>query len=143
MLLLYLFKWLIIFKINFNEKIFHNYAFITIISSSVHCIELSFYLIAFSLSLKNFLQYLFLCWSAGNDSLSFHFSKFFLFKLFIYLLAASGLCCCADFPPITASEGYSPVAVHGLLIHVVSLVEEHGLQAQGLQLIVVLGSRSY
>lgn len=54
-LLLYLFKGLIIFKINFNEKIFYNYAFITIISSSVHCIELSFYLTAFSLSLKNFL----------------------------------------------------------------------------------------
>ena len=134
-MLLYLFKQLIIFKINFNEKIFHNYAFITIISSSVHCVELSFYLIAFSLSLKNFLQYLFLCWSAGSDSLSFQFTKFFhhFFKVIYLFIGCIGFCCFADFPPIAASRGYSPVAVPGLLIQVVSLVEEHGHQGQGLQ----------
>ena len=38
-----------------------------------------------------------------------------------------GLCCCVYFfPLVAASEDYSLVAVHGLLIAVASLVE-HGL----------------
>ena len=38
-----------------------------------------------------------------------------------------GLHCCADFPLVEASRGYSLVAVHGPLIAVASLVE-HRLQ---------------
>ena len=46
----------------------------------------------------------------------------FLFKtLFIYLLAGHG------FSIAGVSEGYSPVAMHGLLIVVVSLLVEHWL----------------
>ena len=42
-------------------------------------------------------------------------------------MAVLGLCCSAGFSLVVASVGYSLVAVHGLLIAVVSLVAEHGL----------------
>ena len=38
-----------------------------------------------------------------------------------------GLRCCVGFSLVVASRGYSPVVVCGLLITVVSLVTEHGL----------------
>ena len=56
------------------------------------------------------------------------FSKIFkFFKIrFIYLfLAALGLHCFSDFSQVAQSRGYSPAAVHKLLIAVASLVE-HG-----------------
>ena len=39
-----------------------------------------------------------------------------------------GLCCCTGCSLVAASRGHAPVAVHGLLIVVASLVVEHGLQ---------------
>ena len=57
-------------------------------------------------------------------------SFFFLnnFYLFIYLfLAALGLHCCAWAFSSCGERGLLFVAVHGLLIVVVSLVAEHGL----------------
>ena len=36
-----------------------------------------------------------------------------------------GLCCCEAFSPAVVSRGYSPVAVHGRLILMSSLVAEH------------------
>ena len=56
------------------------------------------------------------------------FLSFFIFFKFIYLfLAALGLHCCSWAFPVTASEGYSLFAAHGLFIAVASLVMEHGL----------------
>ena len=132
-MLLYLFKQLIIFKINFNEKIFHNYAFITIISSSVHCVELSFYLITFSLSLKNFLQYLFLCWSAGSDSLNFQFTKFFnhFLKLFIYLLAVSGFVALQTFLQLQQVEVTLQLQCLGFSFRLFLLLKSMGSRARG------------
>ena len=43
-------------------------------------------------------------------------------------LVVLGLCCCKGLSLVMKSGGYSPVAVHGLLITVASLVVEHGLQ---------------
>ena len=49
--------------------------------------------------------------------------------VFIYLfLAVLGLCCCAGISLVAESGSYSPVAVHGLLMVVASLVAEHRLQ---------------
>ena len=48
--------------------------------------------------------------------------------MFIYLyLAVLGLCCFMGYPLVAMSGGYSPVAVHELLIVVASLVVEHRL----------------
>ena len=58
----------------------------------------------------------------------------FYIIVFTYLfLAVLGLCCCTGFSLVVASGGYSPVAVHGLLIVVASLVAELGSRAHGLQ----------
>ena len=57
-----------------------------------------------------------------------------LFIYFIYLfLAAQGLPCCVRAFSSGREQGLLFVAVRGLLIVVASLVEEHGLQAPGLQ----------
>ena len=47
----------------------------------------------------------------------------FIIILFILFLTVPGL------SPIVAIGSHSPVAVHGLLIAVASLVEDHGLQS--------------
>ena len=53
---------------------------------------------------------------------------FYFFNDFINLfLSAPGLHCFSDFSQVTANRGYSPVAVCGLLIAVVSLVAGHRL----------------
>ena len=52
----------------------------------------------------------------------------FFFLMFIYLyLAVLGLCFFMGYPLVAMSGGYSPVAVHELLIVVASLVVEHRL----------------
>ena len=49
--------------------------------------------------------------------------------MIIYLLlAVLGLCCCVGFSVVVMSRGSSLVVAHRLLIAVVSLVAEHGLQ---------------
>ena len=54
---------------------------------------------------------------------------FFFLKehLFIYLLAALGLCCCARAFSSCSEQGLLFVAVYGLLLAVASLVVEHQL----------------
>ena len=48
--------------------------------------------------------------------------------MFIYLyLAVWGLCCFMGYPLVAMSGGYSPVAVHELLVVVASLIVEHRL----------------
>ena len=84
----------------------------------------------FSFSLSLFKSFL-----LSRDFFFFFFSPswffFFFFLNFVYLfylfMAVLGLCCSAGFSLVVASGGYSLVAVHGLLIAVVSLVAEHGL----------------
>ena len=52
----------------------------------------------------------------------------FFFLMFIYLyLAVWGLCCFMGYPLVAMSGGYSPVAVHELLVVVASLIVEHRL----------------
>ena len=51
---------------------------------------------------------------------------FFKIYLFIYFLAALGLCCCARAFSSCGERGLLFVAVRRLLIAVASLVEEHG-----------------
>ena len=53
--------------------------------------------------------------------------------LFIYLLAALGLCCCARAFSSCGERRLLFVAARGLLNAVASLVVKHGLQAHGLQ----------
>ena len=72
--------------------------------------------------------YIFLC----------YFKNLFIY-LFIYL-AALGLCCCAWAFSSCSEQGLLFVEVHGLVIVVASLVEEHGLQARGLQQLWLTGS---
>ena len=53
--------------------------------------------------------------------------SFFLFFVCLFVclfvcFAVPGLLCCPGFSLVVASGGYSPVAVHGLLIVVASLV---------------------
>ena len=48
-------------------------------------------------------------------------------KKFYLFLAVLGSHCWADFSLVVASKGYSPVAVHGLLVSVASLAAEHRL----------------
>ena len=70
---------------------------------------------------------------------------FFLNKLIyllILVLAALGLCSCAQSFSSCDERGLLFVAVHGLLIAVASLVVEHGLQARGLQELWHVGSRA-
>ena len=50
-----------------------------------------------------------------------------IFILFIYFLAALGLCCYARAFSSCGERGLLFAAVHGLLIAVASLVAEHGL----------------
>ena len=45
----------------------------------------------------------------------------------ILFLAVQRLRCCVGPPLVVVSEGYSPVAVHGLLIAVASFEAEHRL----------------
>ena len=56
-------------------------------------------------------------------------AEFLSFYLFIYLfiLAALGLCCCARAFSSCGERGLLFIAVRGLLIVVASLVVEHGL----------------
>ena len=66
----------------------------------------------------------------GNDD----FFSLFVFLTMVFsfslkknnylFLAMLGLCCCSDFSLAVESRGYSPVAVHRLLIAVASLVAE-------------------
>ena len=64
----------------------------------------------------------------------FKVSLFFnLFILFYLLLSVLGLCCCARAFSSCSERGLLFVAVRRLLIVVASLVEEHRLQACGLQ----------
>ena len=47
---------------------------------------------------------------------------------FVFFWVVSGLCCYMVFSLVVESRGYSPAAVHGLLISAASLTaEEHGL----------------
>ena len=52
------------------------------------------------------------------------FNNFINLHLFLAVLS---LHCCAGFPVVAASRGYSLVALHGLLSAVVSLAVEHRL----------------
>ena len=53
-------------------------------------------------------------------------ARLLLFNNLYLFLTVLHLCCCMGFSLVVASEGYSPVAVCGLLVVVASLVEEHG-----------------
>ena len=53
-----------------------------------------------------------------------------------------GLHCRAGFSLVSASRGYSRVAVHGLLIAVASLVAEHRLQGARASVVVAPGRSS-
>ena len=50
-----------------------------------------------------------------------------------------GLCRCDGFSVAAVSGGYSPVAVHGLLFMVASLIVEHGLQSIMASVVVAHG----
>ena len=54
-------------------------------------------------------------------------SSFFFLRLFIYLLAALGLCCCLQAFSNCGEQGLLFVALHGLLITVASPVVEQEL----------------
>ena len=66
---------------------------------------------------------------SSNDGNQFFFLSFFLFlkKLFVYFLAALGLCCCAQAFSSCGERELLFVAVCRLLVAVASLVVEHGL----------------
>ena len=55
------------------------------------------------------------------------FFYFIFINVFMYLLAALGLCCCARTFSSCGERGLLFLAVHGFLIAVASLVAEHGL----------------
>ena len=75
------------------------------------------------------------------DCLWFFSLFFFFIIIIIYLfLAALGLHCCLRAFSSCGERGLLFVAVHGLLIAVVSLVTEHGLQARRLQQLWHVGS---
>ena len=57
----------------------------------------------------------------------FAFLKFNLFSTSYLFLAVLGLCCCMGLSLVSASRGYSLIAVCGRLIVVASLVSEHRL----------------
>ena len=69
----------------------------------------------------------------------FFFSLLFFLNLF---LAVLGLCCCAQAFSSCSEWGLLFIAVRGFLIAVASPVEEHGLQAHGLQQLWLAGSRA-
>ena len=56
----------------------------------------------------------------------FSFFKIILF-IYLFILAAVGLHCCAQAFSSCGERGLLFIAVHGLLIAVASLVAEHGL----------------
>ena len=59
----------------------------------------------------------------GDPQLQKGFPVITVVLLFVFLFfAVLGLLCCPGFSLVVASGGYSPVAVHGLLIAVASLV---------------------
>ena len=62
----------------------------------------------------------------------------FIFILF-YFWVVPGLHCCAKFSPVAMSKGYSPVAVHGLLIEVASPVAERRLSGAWASVLEALG----
>lgn len=65
--------------------------------------------------------------------------KYSVRQYFLFLFLTEGLCWCAQaFSLVTASKGYTLVAVCRLLTAVTSLVAEHGLQGSLASLIVVL-----
>ena len=62
----------------------------------------------------------------------FFYGKFF-FKEIVLFLAVLSLHYCSDFSLVVACRGYCPVAVHGLLSAVASLIEDHRFWMCGLQ----------
>ena len=54
-------------------------------------------------------------------------SYFQVKKIFFFILAVLGLCCCSGFSLVVARGGYSPVVVQGLLIATPTFVAENGL----------------
>ena len=64
----------------------------------------------------------------GRQSPNHCATKEALPHLFIYFLAALGLCCCARAFSSCGERGLLFIAVHRPLIAVASLVVEHGLQ---------------
>ena len=53
-------------------------------------------------------------------------------RIFLFFLAALGLCCCVQAFSSCGKRGLLFVVVHGLLMAMASLVVEHGLLARGL-----------
>ena len=51
----------------------------------------------------------------------------FLKQIIFLFLAVLGLCCCTGFSLVVVSRACSLIAMHGLLIAVVSLAAEHQL----------------
>ena len=77
-----------------------------------------------NLSMKVFFKNICIISSTMAEELRGPMKLFFFFLRFIFLfLAVLGLPCCVW----AFSSCYSPVAVHGLLIAMASLVAEHGL----------------
>ena len=57
---------------------------------------------------------------------------YFFFNVFkLFILPVLGLCCCTWRSLVAASQGYSVVGVHRLLIVVVSVIAEHRLSSWG------------
>ena len=69
------------------------------------------------------------CRLRGLSPEGFKLLSFFSFfiNVFIYLLAATGFCCCAQAFSSCGERGLPFVVAHGLLVAVASLVVEHGL----------------
>ena len=61
----------------------------------------------------------------GKPGQTFLSNAFYKKSIYLFLTVLH-LCCCMGFSLVVASEGYSPVAVCGLLVVVASLVEDHG-----------------
>ena len=62
----------------------------------------------------------------------FFFFNFFIYCIYLFL-AVLGLCCCSRAFSSCGERGLLFIAVHGLLIAVVSLAAEHGLWSCGSQ----------
>ena len=58
---------------------------------------------------------------------------YYFLKIYLFILAALGVCCCARAFSSCRERGLLFVALHGLLIAVASLVAEHGLSVRRLQ----------
>ena len=52
---------------------------------------------------------------------------FFIYLIYLFILAVLGLCCCAQAFSNCGKRGLPFIAVHGLLIAVASLAAKHGL----------------